>query len=444
MKYIIIGASAAGMQAAEEIRKIDSSSEIKVFSKENYYPYSRCLISRYVDGRLKENNFFFKTAHFFEDFNIESFLGTEITNIDKNAKKVFTNDNREYIYDRLLIATGSNPWLYDVEGADLEGVCTFHSWDDAKNIISLLKDAKKAVIAGAGFIGLEAAYALTKQGAEVTVVEKMSQILPKQTDSAAAGIIQDDLEKMGVKFIFNQSIAAIEGNGRVSNVILMDKSRLQCGIVIMATGVKPNTAIAEKAGILTGKGVYVNEYFQTSDKEIYAAGDVIEIEDITTGKREVSATWFNAVLQGKYAGYNMAGSKRSYRTTVGMQNAVQFHQIPLISFGKVFLEPGDEQKGYEVISAGRENVYKKLVLNNNRICGMIFVGVILKSGFYAALIRNAIDISGCKSRLLDPDFSYAFFRDKNFEQHNPYYDTPKCWEGSSNDWIAHRYECQFN
>jgi len=444
MKYIIIGASAAGMQAAEEIRKIDISADIKVFSKENYYPYSRCLISRYVDGRLKENNFFFKTSHFFEDFNIESLLGTEITHIDKNAKKVFTNDNREYNYDRLLIATGSSPWIYDVEGAGLEGVCTFHSWDDSKNIISLLKDAKKAVIAGAGFIGLEAAYALTKKGAEVTVIEKMSQILPKQTDAAAAGIIQDDLEKMGVKFIFNQSISSIEGNGRVSSVILADRSRLQCGIVIMATGVKPNIEIAEKAGILTGRGILVNEHFRTSDEEIYAAGDVIEIEDITTGKREVSATWFNAVLQGKYAGYNMAGSNRSYRTTVGMQNAVQFHQIPLISFGKVFLEPDDEQKGYEVISTGSGNVYKKLILNNNKICGMIFVGDILKSGFYAALIRNTVDISGYKPRLLDPDFSYAFFKDRNFEQYNPYYDTPKCWDESSNNWMLHRYDCQFN
>jgi len=444
MKYIIIGASAAGMQAAEEIRKIDSSSDIKVFSKENYYPYSRCLISRYVDGRLKENNFFFKTSHFFEDFNIDSLLGTEITHIDKNVKKVFTNDNREYSYDRLLIATGSSPWIYDVEGASLEGVCTFHSWNDAKKIISLLKDAKKAVIAGAGFIGLEAAYALTKKGIEVTVIEKMSQILPQQTDITAAGIIQDDLEKMGVKFMFNQSISSIEGNGRVSNVVLMDKSRIQCSMVIMATGVKPNTVLAEKAGILTGKGVCVDEHFRTSDEHIYAAGDVIEIEDITTGKREVSATWFNAVLQGKYAGYNMAGNRRSYRTIVGMQNAVQFHQVPLISFGKVFLDPDDEQKGYEVISAKRGNVYKKLVLSDNRICGMIFVGDILKSGFYAALIRNSIDISNYKSRLLDADFSYAFFKDKNFEQYNPYYETPKCWDESSNNWMAHRYECQFN
>jgi len=444
MKYIIIGASAAGMQAAEEIRKIDRGADIKVFSKENYYPYSRCLISRYVDGRLKENNFFFKTDHFFEDLNIEAFLGIEVAHIDKNAKKIFTNDNREYVYDRLLIATGSSPIVSGITGIELEGVCTFHSWDDAEIIIRFLKDKRKAVIAGAGFIGLEAAYALTRQGAEVTVIEKMSQILPKQTDAVAASIIQDDLEKMGVKFIFNQSIASIEGKEGVGSVLLMDRTRLQCSIVIMATGVKPNTAIAEKAGILTGKGLYVNEYFQTSDKDIYAAGDVIEIEDITTGKREVSATWFNAVLQGKYAGYNMAGSERSYRTTVGMQNAVQFHQVPLISYGKVFLEPDDEQKGYEVISTNRENVYKKLVLNNNKICGMIFVGNILKSGFYAALIRNSIDISSYKSRLLDPDFSYAFFKDKNFEQYNPYYNTPKCWDGSSNNWLAHRYECQFN
>ncbi len=440
MKYLIIGGSAAGMQAAEELRKKDKKSEITLISKEKDYPYSRCLLSRFVDGRMSINNFYFKTDHFFKDKNIKAELGKEVIEIKRQEKKVICDDLKEFSYDKLLIATGSSPWMPDIDGIKLQGVYAFHSLEDAKKIKEDIKKVKKAVVLGAGFIGLEAAYALSKNGIDVTVIEKSSQLLPKQIDLSASKIIQSDLEELGIKIIFDESLSSINGEARIDNVTLMNKSLMQCDMLIIAIGVRPNAFLAKKAGLDTDRGIIVDEFFRTSDQDIYAAGDVIEINDIATGKRDLSATWFNAVLHGKYAAGNMAGYRKRYTGAVGIQNALQFHRIPVISFGKTLLEGDDEYKDYEVISILKGNVYKKLIIKANRIVGMIFVNDINKSGFYAALIRNSVDISMYKDRILDSDFSYAYFKDNDFGEYNTYFKTDECWERS--DWWAHRLHCQ--
>lgn len=437
MRYVIIGASAAGAQAAEDLRKLDKESKITVISAEKYLPYSRCLISRLVDGRLSEDNLFFKTKHFFKDYNLDGVLGTEITEIDRKAKRVVSKDDKEFAYDKLLVATGSSPWIPKIDGIGLDGVYFFHSLDNAKGITKDIEKAERAVILGAGFVGLEAAYALSRRGLSVTVVEKASQILPNQLDNVASQIIQRDLEDMGVEIILNESLISINGDNSVHSVTVADKSQLQCDLLVIATGMKPNIGLLEKAGVRTDRGVIVDESLRTSDPDIFSAGDVIEIEDISTGKRVTSATWFNAVLQGKYAAYNMAGLDRKYTQAIGIQNAVQFHQIPAISYGKTQINEEDEPY-YDVVSIHKDKVYKKLVLRDGKICGMIFVGDIAKSGFYNALIRHQVDISKYITKLLDSDFSYAYFKEENFGQYSPYTKVDESWERS--DWWAHRPE----
>lgn len=425
MRYVIIGASAAGTQAAEELRRLDKEAKITVITAENYSPYSRCLISRFVDGRLAEDSLYFKTKHFFKDHSIEGVLNTRVVGIDRGAKKVVCGKDKVVPYDKLLIATGSSPLFPRIDGTDLEGVFSFHSLNDAHSVLNRIKQTDRAVVLGAGFVGLEAAYALSKRGLKVTVVEKASQILPNQLDVTGSQIIQRDLEELGVEIILNESLMLINGTKGgpqgVRSVTLADKSQIPCGIVIIATGMKPNKDVIEESGVKTGRGVVVDEFLRTSDPDIYAAGDVIEVDDVATGKRVTSATWFNAVLQGKFAAYNMAGLQRRYSQTVGIQNAVQFHQIPAISFGKTQVD-AEEEQDYEVLSIHKDKVYKKLVLKEDRICGMIFVGDIVRSGFYAALIRSGVDVSGYEDKLLDSDFSYAHFRDLDFDQYRPYID----------------------
>ena len=422
MRYVIIGASAAGAQAGEELRKLDKNSKITIISAEKYLPYSRCLISRFVDGRLKEDNLYFKTRHFFDDYDINGVLDTKIVKIDRTAKRVVSKDDKEFAYDKLLIATGSNPAIPKIDGIDLNGVYFFHSLDNANAIIQKFEKAKRAVVLGAGFVGLESAYALARRGLKVTVIEKASQILPNQLDVTASLIIQKDLESLGVEIILNQSVSFINGTDAVESVTLSDKSMIPCDILIVAVGMRPNKDLAIECGISADKGIIVDEFLRTSDPDVYSAGDVIEIQDISTGKRITSATWYNAVLQGKFSAFNMAGIDRRYSQAIGIQNAVQFHQIPAISFGKTQINEEDEQD-YDVISVHKDNVYKKLVLNNGKICGMIFVGDIAKSGFYTALIRYGVDVSEFRSKLLDYDFSYAYFKENTFDQYDPYINT---------------------
>ena len=430
-RYVIIGGSAAGIQAAEDIRRLDARGEIIVLSAEKHYPYSRCLISRYAEGKLTAEQLRFRTGHFFEDWRVRGLLNTLVERIDPQAKQVHCADKTALSYDKLLLATGARPATPRIPGAQLSNVFTFHTLEDAERITNAARTGEYAVVLGAGFVGLEAAYALARIGKKVTVVERAGQILPNQLDLAGSRVIQDDLERSGVRIILNSSVSEVRGEGQVRHVVLTDHSIIPADLVVLATGIRPNKELAEAAGLATNRGITVNEYMQTSDPDIYAAGDVIEIEDVATGKRVCSATWFNAILQGRFAAYNMAGRRRPYTDAVGIQNAVQFHRVPAISFGQTLVGVEDTEE-YEVMTLEKGDVYKKLVLQENRLCGMIFVGDIAKAGFYAALIRHRVGVSKVKDKLLDNDFSYAYvFKEHQFGQRTPYGATAPEWESAT-------------
>lgn len=436
MHYVIIGASAAGMQAAEDIRALDAQGDITVISAEKHYPYSRCLISRYVEGNLPAKGLCFKTDHFFQDRRVTGMLDTLVERVDPQAKQVHLASGKALAYDRLLLATGSRPFVPRIPGAELGRVYPFHSMADAERIAQAATLAHRAVVLGAGFAGLEAAYALARRGIGVTVVERMGQILPNQLDWVGSQIIQDDLARSGVRILLNTSVSSINGTGDVSSVTLTDNTSLLADLVVLATGIRANKELAEQAGLATARGVVVNEFMQTSNPDIYAAGDVIEIDDITTGRRACSATWFNAVVQGKYAAFNMTGHRRVYSEAVGIQNAVQFHRVPAISFGQT-LVGADVDEAYETMTLRKGDVYKKLVFRDNILYGMIFVGDIAKAGFYAALIRHRVDISAVRERLLDDDFSHAAVLGQHtFGQKNPYAQTAPEWEEADSFWAA--------
>jgi nitrite reductase (NADH) large subunit len=421
MRYVILGSSAAGAQAAEELRKIDQGSEITIISEEPIAPYSRCLLPKFIDGRLTRGQLYFKTDHFYKDYDLTAILGVKAIKVDRNAKNIITDNGQKFDYDRLLIATGSRPFIPKVNGVDLKGVTPCYTLKDALFIMESAKRSKQAVIVGAGFVGLEAAYALAKLGLKAAVIERCSQILPNQLDITASQILQEDLESIGVRIILDESLSAINGASEVEEAIVGDKLHLGCQTVIMATGIKANIELAAENGLDAKRAIIVDEYLRTSDPNIYAAGDCIEIDDIASGKRAVSATWFNAVMQGAFAAINMAGGRRRYTGSVGIQNSIQFHEIPAISYGKTFIS-AEEQEDYTSMSLHirEKKIYKKLVLKGNKLCGMIFVGDISRAGFYAALVRNETDVSSARDKLLDQDFSPAIFKEDKSNEYDPY------------------------
>lgn len=413
MRHVIIGNSAAGVKAAETIRALDPDAAITVISEETAPAYSRCLLPNYLAGTRKEGDLLFRSRTFFARKRIDTMLGFRAVRVLPETKVVELSDGRKVLYDKLLVATGSSTAFPPIPGLEGVGVFGLRTMADARAISASLPAVRRAVVIGAGFVGLETAYALYHRGIEVTVVERLPQVLPQQFDARAAAILQRDMQAEGIRFILGRGIREMAGPslwqrafGRQGKgVILEDGDHLKAELVVVATGTRPNVVMVKDTGMEIDKGIVVDRYMQTSIPDIYAAGDVAETVDAVTGERGLSPIWPNAVSQGKVAGYNMAGVRREYSPLIGMQNAVEFRAIPAIAVG--ITQPAGDQ--YEVLTAYRpeRNLYKKLVLKDNVLVGMILVGDIARAGVYAAMIKKRVDVTPIKHKLLRSDFSYA-------------------------------------
>jgi len=405
MRYCIIGNGAAGVTAAETIRSLDPASDITIISDEALPIYSRCLIPDLISGEMSEEELLLRPEDFYEAQGIEALLGRRVASIEPGERRVILADGQEIVYDKLLLATGGSPIIPEIEGIGREGVFGLRTIEDARRIRAASEGAERAVVIGGGMIGLRAAFALHKRELTVTVVEMLPRVLPQQLDDVASQIMSRAIEAEGVELILGQTAQEIVGqDGRVEGVLLADGRRLECELVIVAVGVRPNVDLAEEAGIEIAQGVLVDSRLQTSLPDIYAAGDVAETLDPVTGERTLSALWPSAVEQGRLAGYNMAGVAREYQGALGLLNSVEFAGVPVISVGVVQPE-GDE---YEVLATRRGNIYRKLVLKGDVLVGMILLGEIERAGVYTALIRQRVDIGELKDRLGIRRFNYGY------------------------------------
>lgn len=418
MRHVIIGNSAAGVSAAEAIRRICPGSKITIISEEDYPAYSRCLLPNFLAGDIGGENLAIRSGNFYSKNSIETKLGKRATAIDTDKRRVVLEDGESVPYDRLLIAIGSVTTFPPLEGMDSPGVFGLRTLEDARKILKAAGTARRAVVVGAGLVGLEAAYALYRRGLEVTVVEKAPRIVPQQFDPTASRVLMKNMESEGIRIILNTGIKGIVGTplwkrlfgGKGKGVVLEDGSKLKCELVVVATGARPNTDIVKDTGIRVNRGIVVDDYMRTSVPDIYAAGDVAETVDIATGQRSVTPIWPNAMVQGKNAGYNMAGCPRKYSALIGMQNAVEFREVPAIAAGVTCADPGE----YEILTDYRpeQNIYKKLVIKDNVLKGLILVGDISCAGILTALIRKKSDISGFKHQIFLEDFGYGNFLKK--------------------------------
>lgn len=403
MKYVIIGGSAAGVAACETIRKHDKKTDITIISDERTPLYSRCLLTYLIAGAIDESKLYFKSEDFYKINKIKTYLGKKAVSIDAKGKTVTLEDKVKVAYDKLLIATGASPKLVDAPGADKKGVFTVRKIDDARAIIGFLDKVKSVAVLGGGLIGMRDAYALRQREKEVTVIVKSPQILSQMIDSEAAGIIAGVLEKNGIKIMRGAAVKEITGNAAVEGVLLDNGESLDCQLVIIGKGVKPNTELAASCGIKVNDGISVDEYLMTSDENIYASGDVAETYDVARGDKRINALWPCAVEQGEIAGLNMLGRKTVYDGSLSM-NSVDFFGLGCISMGITKPKKEDE---YEVVSRVGNNLYKKFVLKGPNVVGMVLVGDIGPAGVISKLIKNRINVSRIKDKLLDDGFDYA-------------------------------------
>lgn len=414
MKYVIIGNSAAGAVCAETIRAVDPQGTITIISEEIYHVYSRCLLPDYLAGNRNEEELRIRNLDFYRSNQINCHFGVRAEKINPAVREVLLSNGEIIAYDKLLIATGSRSFFPPVPGLEGDQIFGFRNIQDAKKILRALPKVRRAVVLGGGFVGLEAAYALYSKGVEVTVVEKMSQVLPSQFDKEAAAILAKDMQREGIRIITGSGIKEIVNPGLWQKlfgkygkgVLLENGDTLKCESIVVAAGTKPNVEIAGGTAIRVNRGIIVDEYMQTHEPHIYAAGDVVETIDAVTEQRKLSPIWPNAVVQGRIAGLNMAGVPKPYTALVGMQNAVEFREVPAIAVGMT--EAGDGAE--EIIIRGPgHNKYKKFVVKDGKLVGVILVGDIRQAGVYNALIKNKIDISRTKDYLSKEDFNFGYF-----------------------------------
>lgn len=383
MRYVIIGCGAAAMAAAERLRVVKPEDDIIMLSKDTC-SHSRCMLHKYLGGERDEKGIGFRDGDFFEKNRIMWAEGQAVKSVDPAAKQVLLEAGGAQPYDKLLIATGA---VYGVPPIPnfrtAKNVFGFRDLSDARKIKAEIekKQAKQVFIVGSGLVGLDVAYALLELGIKVTIAEMADRILPLQTDETSAKAYQELFEKAGAEFRLGigASDSVVNEENEITHVILSNGEQIPCDFVVVAAGVRPNIAFLEGSGLAMDRALTVDEYLQTSDPDVYAAGDV-------TG---LSGIWPNAMDQGRAAAMNMAGMKVAYTDRFCIKNTINFFGLTMLSVGAI--EPKEE--GCQVFVKESRDTYKKAILKDGRLKGIQIQGDISGSGFWQYLIKNEIDLT---------------------------------------------------
>jgi len=417
VKYLIIGNSVSAVAAIEGIRGQDKEGEITVISNEPYYNYSRPLISYFLGEKVLLKDMPFRSKDFYEKNKVKLILNVNADRVDTKKKYVVLSDKRKLNFDKLLIASGGAPIVSEIKNSDSDSVFTFTNLNDAVKLKKYIKTkkVKKAAVLGGGLIGLKVTEALIELGVKVTIIELADRILAASFDKKASNIIQKALEKIGCGLITNNTVSEIikDKNGKIKKLVLKNKKTLDTDLLVTAIGVIPNKILAEEAGLKTDKGILVDFYMQTNVKDIYAAGDCASARDLLLSVNRPIAIWPAAARQGKVAGCNMAGVRKKYAGSFAM-NSVELCGIPTIS-GGITCSLKKEDRVLEYYNEEKQ-IYKKVVLRDNKIIGAIFVGDIERAGLYIGLIKDKVDVAAFKDCLLKEDFGLISFP-KEYRKH---------------------------
>ncbi len=400
MQHLIIGAGPAGVVAAETLRKCDPDCDIAIIGDEPEPPYSRMAIPYYLIDNIKESGTYLRDpkAHFAAQ-NIEV-VQQKVDAVDTGGKSVTLADGSTRAYDKLLIATGSTPVSPPIPGLDLPQVHSCWTLEDSRNIIRLAQPGSNVVLIGAGFIGCIILEALVKRGVNLAVVEMGNRMVPRMLDDKAGGLLETWCKNEGIDVHTSCSVQSIAdaGDGQVE-VELSDGGKLSAALVITATGVKANTSLVDGTDIKVDQGILVNRRMQSSDPDVFAAGDVAQGVDFSTGNFEVQAIQPTATDHGRIAALNMAGREDEHHGTLNM-NVLDTVGLISCSFGLwMGVDGGDSTELYNP----DEFQYINLQFDGNTLVGASAVGKTQHVGVLRGLIESKIDLARWKDRLMaDP------------------------------------------
>lgn len=409
MRYVVLGASAAGINGVRQLRKQCPEAEIILVSKDSSI-YSRCILHHYLGNMRTKEELCFAEDDFEDRYKADWRKGVTCTGLDDKEKQVCLSDGTSIAYDRLLIATGSHTLLPAVKGLlGTEGVYGFHNLDEVEAIKKGAVKAEHIVVMGGGLTGLDAAVGFLRLGKKVGLVEMEGHLLAKQLDARSSGTYEKAMEHKGIVLHLGVGIREVcQQEGTVTSLKLTDGSELACDMLVVTAGVRPNIDFLKGSDVECDRfGLVIDRYGQTSVPDIYGAGDV-------TGR---SPIWPAAVKQGMVAAVNMAmghganGRRATMDDFFASKSTMNFLGIPTMSLGI----PERPDDSYEVVMEDKDGIYRKVIHKNGKIYGAILQGDLSYGGVLTQLIAGKIDVSKVKKPLFEIDYSDFFHTKENFE-----------------------------
>ena len=385
-KYVIIGNGIAAAGCVEGIRSADPGGQITIVSAEHHPVYCRPLISYYLEGKTDLGRIGYRPANFYDANGCTVHYGRAVR-LDPAAKTVALDDDTTLPYDALCVAAGSSPFVPPMTG--LEDVPTqfgFLTLDDALALERAITPESRVLIVGAGLIGLKCAEGLHGRVASITVCDLADRVLSSILDPDGASVVQRHLESHGLSFLLSDSVARFEPH----TAHMKSGAAVPFDVLVLAVGVRANTALVRDAGGACGRGITIDACAQTSLPGVYAAGDCTESADAVDGQIKVMALLPNAYMQGHCAGVNMAGGVERFDQAIPM-NAIGFFGLHLMTAGS---RTGD------AIESRGDAYLKKLYVADGRLVGFELIGDVARAGIYTALIRNRTPLSDIDFELM--------------------------------------------
>lgn len=399
MKLVLVGNGLAGMRCLEDLLDMAPDRyDVTVIGEEPWGNYNRIMLSPVLSGDKTIDDIMLHPHAWYADKNIRFIAGDPAVRIDRPRKQVYTEKGLMVDYDRLILATGSKPFIPPVNGANLDGVISFRDIYDVNKMLEYCKAKQNAVVIGGGLLGLEAAYGLKQRGMNVTVLHLMNRIMERQLDAKASQMLRHSIEQKGISIITEANTEALlaDDHGHVKQVRLKDGTVLDADLVVFAVGIRPNMALAQSAGLRCNRGVLVNDTMQTYDPSIYAVGECIEHRNQTFGL--VEPLWGQAFICASHLAEH--GSLTFKAPIVPTQLKVSGCDV--FSAGRIDLESAEPAEDFEdiVLNDEKRQIYKRIIIQKDKVVGAVLFGDTEDGAWYAELISDQTAIGSIRNKLL--------------------------------------------
>ena len=395
-RYVIVGNGVAAAGCIEGIRSADPTGEITVVSEENREVYCRPLISYYLEGKTDEERMLYHGPDFYQRTDCRVLFGRRAVRILSKAREAELDDGTLLPYDALCLATGSSPFVPPMEGLDtVPRQFSFMTLDDALALEQAVSPDSRVLIVGAGLIGLKCAEGLSGRTAEITVCDLADRVLSSILDTECAAMMQRRLEEHGIRFLLADSVSRFDGG----TAMMKSGAAVSFDVLVLAVGVRPNTSLLKDIGGDVGRGIRVDRHMETSVPGIYAAGDCVEAEDVSSGQTKVMAILPNAVMQGRTAGVCMAGGDAAFDRGMPM-NSIGFFGLHAMTAGTYEGELYEEKT---------EDSLKRLFTKDGLLKGFILIGREERAGIYTSMIREKTPLSSVDFDLMKKTATTAAF-----------------------------------